>query len=209
MYFTKRQLEVLDFVRHYIAEFRVAPTLEEMADHFRVSKITIHDHLKTLEEKGVLRRIKNRARAIEIVDEALPEASRGSAESGRGEERLVLPVLGLVQAGSPHEPFENPDEFDVRGWLDRPGDFHLLRVQGESMIEDHIAEGDLVVVDRRKRPRNGDIVVAATPDGGVTLKRIFDEGHRVRLQPSNAAMEPMYFDSADVRGVVVGLMRQF
>lgn len=199
MYFTKRQLEVLDFLRHYIAKFRVAPTLEEMADHFKVSKITIHDHVKTLEEKGVLRRAKNRARAIEIVE----------APQEDGDQRLVLPVLGLVQAGSPHVPFENPEEFDVHGWLDRPGDFHLLRVTGESMIEDHINEGDLVVVDRKKSARDGDIVVAATPDGGVTLKRIYRESGRVRLQPSNASMAPMYFDSAEVRGVVVGLLRKF
>ncbi len=198
MYFTKRQLEILDFLRQYIAKFRVAPTLEEMADHFQVSKITIHDHVKTLEEKGVLRKAKNRARAIELVE---PEADPADA-------RLVLPILGLIQAGSPHEPYENPEEFSLNSWLDRPGDLHLLRVTGESMIEDHIAEGDLVLVDRRKSPRDGDIVVAATPDGGVTLKRIFREGHRVRLQPSNSSMEPMYFDNAEVRGVVVGLLRQ-
>jgi len=199
MYFTKRQLEVLDFLRQYIARNRMAPTLEEMADHFGVSKITIHDHLKTLEDKGVLRRTKNRARAIELVATEAPAA----------EEHLILPVLGLVAAGSPHEPYENPEEFDVSGWLDRPGDFHLLRVTGESMIEDHIAEGDLVLVDRRRSPHDGDIVVAATPDGGVTLKRIYREAGRIRLQPSNASMEPMYFDSAEVRGVVVGLLRRY
>jgi repressor LexA len=199
MYFTKRQLEILDFLRQYIAQFRIAPTLEEMAEHFRVSKITIHDHVKTLEEKGVLRKAKNRARAIELV-----EAERAAEES-----RLVLPVLGLVQAGSPHEPYENPEEFDLHNWVDKPGDLHLLRVTGDSMIDDHITEGDLVLVDRKRRPRDGDIVVAATPDGGVTLKRIYRENNRVRLQPSNAAMEPMYFESAEVRGVVVGLMRKF
>jgi repressor LexA len=199
MYFTKRQLEILDFLRQYIAQFRIAPTLEEMAEHFRVSKITIHDHVKTLEEKGVLRKAKNRARAIELV-----EAERAAEES-----RLVLPVLGLVQAGSPHEPYENPEEFDLHNWVDKPGDLHLLRVTGDSMIDDHITEGDLVLVDRKRRPRDGDIVVAATPDGGVTLKRSYRENNRVRLQPSNAAMEPMYFESAEVRGVVVGLMRKF
>lgn len=199
MYFTKRQLEILDFLRQFIAKFRIAPTLEEMAAHFQVSKITIHDHVKTLEEKGVLRKAKNRARAIELVED----------EDSAGEQRLVLPILGMVQAGSPHEPFENPEEFDIHGWVDKPGDLHLLRVTGESMIDDHIAEGDLVVVDRRRSPRDGDIVVAATPDGGVTLKRIYREANRVRLQPSNSTMEPMYFDTAEVRGVVVGLLRQF
>lgn len=199
MYFTKRQLEILDFLRQFIAKFRFAPTLEEMADHFQVSKITIHDHVKTLEEKGVLRKAKNRARAIELVEE----------ESEGADDRLVLPVLGLVQAGSPHEPYENPEEFDLHGWVDKPGDLHLLRVTGESMIEDHIAEGDLVLVDRKRSPRDGDIVVAATPEGGVTLKRIFREANRIRLQPSNANMAPMYFESAEVRGVVVGLLRQY
>lgn len=199
MYFTKRQLEVLDFIRSFLARERIAPTLDEMAQHFQVSKITILDHLKALEQKGVLKREKNRARAIELVE---PEAEGGA------ERDLVLPVLGLVQAGSPSEPFENPEEFDVSGWLSRPGDVHLLRVAGESMIEDHIAEGDLVLVDRRKRPTDGDIVVAATDEGGVTLKRIYREGDRVRLQPSNSSMQPMYFERAEVRGVVVGLLRQ-
>ena len=200
MYFTKRQLEILDFIRQFIAEYRVAPTLDEMSTHFRVSRVTIHDHIKALEQKGVLRRTKNRARSIELVEEATAAAEADPS--------LIVPVLGTVQAGSPSHPYENPEEFDFHHWIRQPGDHHLLRVTGDSMIEDHIAEGDLVLVDRRKQPHDGDIVVATTPDGGVTLKRIFREHDRVRLQPSNSAMQPMYFDSAEVRGVVVGLVRQ-
>lgn len=199
MYFTKRQLEILDFIRHFLAEYRVAPTLDEMAAHFHVSRVTIHDHIKALEQKKVLRRTPNRARSIELAD--VPT-------SDHAESALILPVLGVVQAGSPSLPFEHPVEFDFTSWIRQPGDHHLLRVSGDSMIEDHIQDGDMVLVDRRRQPRDGDIVVAATPDGGVTLKRIYREGGRIRLQPSNASMEPMYFDSAEVRGVVVGLVRQ-
>lgn len=197
MFFTKKQRNVLEFIRHYILSQGVAPTLDEMAEHFRVSRITIHEHVGALERKGALRRAKNRARAIEISEEADAAAS------------VILPILGRVEAGMPSLPFEVPEQFDLQSWLRNPGDYHLLRVHGDSMIEDHISEGDLVLVDRRKQPVNGDIVVASTEDGGVTLKRIYREQGRVRLQPSNAMMEPIYVESADVRGVVIGLIRHY
>lgn len=200
MYLTKRQLEILTFIKQYLCEHGVAPTLDEMGEQFHVSRITIHDHVKALEEKGALKRTPNRARSIELVQD-----SNAGAEPENG---LLLPVLGIIQAGTPCYPYEVPEEFDVGAWLSPPNDHHLLRVTGDSMIDEHIQEGDLVLVDRRKSPRDGDIVVAATPDGGVTLKRIYREQGRVRLQPSNATMAPMYYDSAEVRGVVVGLLRQ-
>jgi len=200
MYFTKRQLEVLDFIRHFVAHHRVAPTLDEMASHFQVSRITIHEHVKALEQKRVLKRTRNRARSIELKE---------AGDASQVEARLILPVLGLVQAGTPSEPFEAPEEFDFDGWIRNPGDFHLLRVTGDSMINDHIDEGDLVLINRKQSARDGDIVVAATPDGEVTLKRIYRETNRVRLQPSHPTMQAMYYDSADVRGVVVGLIRRF
>lgn len=200
MYFTKRQLEVLDFIRQFIAQQRVSPTLDEMASHFHVSRITIHEHVKALEKKKVLSRVKNRARSIELHEHPSTE------ESASG---LMLPILGTIAAGSPSQPFEVPEEFDFDGWIKNPGDFHLLRVTGDSMIDDHIDEGDLVLVNRNQTARDGDVVVAATPDGEVTLKRIYREKDRVRLQPSHPTMQPMYYDSADVRGVVVGLIRRF
>lgn len=200
MYLTKRQLEILNFIRQFIAANGVSPTLDEMGEHFHVSRITIHDHIKALEQKGALKRTPNRARSIELLgqDQAPPEPASN----------LMLPVLGLIQAGEPCYPFEAPEEFDFNSWIPAPNDHHLLQVTGESMIDEHIQEGDLVVVDRRKIPRDGDIVVAATPDGGVTLKRIYREEGRVRLQPSNKTMKPMYFATAEVRGVVVGLLRR-
>ena len=200
MYFTKRQLEVLDFIRHFVEHHRVAPTLDEMAAHFQVSRITIHEHVKALEKKQVLKRTRNRARSIELI-ESVPDS--------RDEAGLILPVLGTIQAGTPSQPFEVPEEFDFDGWIRNPSDFHLLRVTGDSMINDHIDEGDLVLVNRTQNARDGDIVVAATPDGEVTLKRIYREENRVRLQPSHPTMQPMYYESADVRGVVVGLIRRF
>ncbi len=199
MYFTKRQLEVLDFIRHFLANFRVAPTLDEMATHFHVSRVTVLEHVRALESKGVLKRTKNRARSIEL-NESEPDGGLGS---------LMLPILGDVRAGAPCPPFEVPEEFDLNSWISNPGDFHLLRVQGESMIEDHISEGDLVLVDRRRIANDGDIVVAATSDGEVTLKRIYRERNGVRLQPSNSSMSPIHLDSVSVRGVVVGLIRRY
>lgn len=198
MYFTKRQLEVLDFIRHFVRQNRVAPTLDEMALQFRVSRITIHEHVKALEKKGVLRRTPNRARSIELIED----------EPGGQDDGLMLPILGLVQAGSPREPFEVPEEFDFQNWIHNPGDHHLLRVTGESMIDDHIEDGDLVLVDRKKSANEGDIVVAATPEGEVTLKRIYRHEQGVRLQPSHPTMKPMIVDNAVVRGVVVGLIRK-
>ncbi len=199
MFLTKRQLQVLDFLRSFLEQFRVAPTLDEMAAHFKVSRITIHEHLRSLEEKGVIRRTRNRARSIELLHEQAPDAAAG----------LLLPILGLVRAGSPSQPFEDPEAFDLSGWIRDPSDYHLLRVTGESMIQDHIADGDLVLVDRRRAPSDGDIVVAATPDGDVTLKRIYREEDGVRLQPSHPDMQPLRYSSAEVRGVVVGLIRKF
>ncbi|MBI4881912.1 MAG: repressor LexA [Planctomycetes bacterium] len=199
MFLTKRQLQVLDFLRSFLERFRVAPTLDEMAAHFKVSRITIHEHLRSLEDKGVIRRTKNRARSIELVEQHAPEVPPG----------LLLPILGLVRAGAPCQPFENPEPFDLANWIRDPSDYHLLRVAGESMIQDHIADGDLVLIDRRRAPIDGDIVVAATPDGDVTLKRIYREAGGVRLQPSHPDMQPLRYASAEVRGVVVGLIRKF
>lgn len=200
MYFTKRQLEVLDFIRHYHSQNQgLTPTLCEMASQFNVSRTTIHGHVEALVKKGVLRKTPNQTRSIELVEEDGFEESHDTC----------LPILGMIQAGTPSSPFEVPEEFNFTDWIQNPSDYHLLKVTGESMIEDHINEGDLVLVDRKKDAQNGDIVIAATPDGDVTLKRIYREKSGVRLQPSNASMEPMYFDNADVRGVVVGLIRQF
>lgn len=197
MYFTKRQLEVLDFIRRFHARQRMAPTLEEMAAHFRVSKVTILEHVRRLEAKGVIRRTPNHARSIELVEE--PRAA---------DTRTTLPILGDVEAGQPSPPYEVAEEFDLATWVRDPNDLHLLRVRGESMIEDDIREGDLVLVDRRRKVHDGDIVVAATPDGDVTLKRIFRDTDGVVLRPANAAMKAIHLDSADVRGVVVGLIRR-
>jgi len=199
MFYTKRQLEVLDFIRQYLDNNRVSPTLDELAVNFGVSRVTAYQHVQALEKKGVIRRTPNRARSIELVDTSpAPEESI-----------LTLPVLGMVEAGSPSVPYEEPEQFEFNQFVTQPGDCHLLKVHGESMIDDHIQEGDLVLVDRKRQPRDGDIVVAAAPHAeGVTLKRIYREHNRVRLQPSNAAMKPMYYDSAEVRGVVVGLIRR-
>ncbi|MFG0319335.1 MAG: transcriptional repressor LexA [Planctomycetota bacterium JB042] len=198
MYFTKRQLEVLDFIRRFRSRHRVAPTLEEMAAHFRLSKVTILEHVRRLEAKGALRRTPNHARSIELLD--APESSGG---------RRALPVLGVVEAGRPSSPFEVPEEFALTDCVRDPADLHLLRVRGESMIGDDIRDGDLVLVDRRRTAREGDIVVAATPDAEVTLKRIFRTDDGVELRPSNETMPVIHLEAADVRGVVVGLVRRF
>ncbi len=203
MYLTRRQLQVLDFLRQYTARERIAPTLDEIARHFGVSRVTIHEHLGALERKGALRRDRSRARGIELTPDGRKTAP---AEISN----IVLPILGQVQAGDPCEPFEVPESFDVSGWLKSPGSCHLLRVTGESMIQDQIRQGDLVLVDRKRRPVPGDIVVAAVSDGRVTLKRIFqDASGTVRLQPANPAMQPIIVDHADVRGVVIGLIRRY
>jgi len=197
MNLTKRQKEILDFIRFYRTEQGISPTQREIREKFRLSSFgTVQKHLKRLEEKGALSRQWNRSRGISPADE------RPSSRA--------IPLLGLVAAGRPIEPFPDEESIEVPSTLLGKGDHFVLRVRGDSMVEDGIRDGDYVVVSRRPTAQNGQTVVALIR-GEATLKRYYAEGARVRLQPANSAMRPLTVDARDVtlQGVVIGLIRAY
>jgi repressor LexA len=197
MNLTKRQKEILDYIRSYRGDHGISPTQREIRERFQLSSFgTVQKHLKRLEEKGALSRDWNRSRGIAPREE--PLSSRG------------VPLLGLVAAGRPIEPFPQEESIEVPSALLGKGDHYVLRVRGESMIEDGILDGDYVVVARRDRAESGQTVVALVR-GEATLKRYYPEGARVRLQPANAAMKPLVVDGRDltIQGVVTGLIRDY
>jgi repressor LexA len=206
MILTDRQLEVLRFIATYRNERLIAPTLEEIAQHFSVSKITVHEQVEVLVAKGALRKAARKRRGLEVLvaPEQVIAPGQGSGDGGAP----PLQILGRIAAGSPIEAIESPEEWTIAD-LVAPGRSHyLLRVQGDSMIEDHIQCGDLVVVEHRNHARDGEIVVAVLDSGEATLKRLYREGRGFRLQPANQALEPIFVDRVEVRGVVVGMVRR-
>lgn len=198
MVLTKKQKAILDYVQHYISSQGYAPTLREIGQHFGLNSVaTVHKHLKTLEEKGMLRREEGRARCVEIN------------EPGRGPQASEVPMLGLVAAGSPIEALEQPESITLPEDMLGANETFVLTVKGDSMIEDHIMDGDHIIVERRASAQNGEIVVALI-DNEATVKRFYKEAGRVRLQPANAALQPIYVEAGDLRiqGVVIGILRK-
>ncbi len=197
---TKRQRELLDYLESYIERNGFAPTLEETGRHFGLSSLaTVHKHLTNLESKGLIRRRPGLSRALEV----LPQ--------GRRSEAVDLPLLGEVAAGRPIEPVVDEERIAVPEELVRKPSSFALRVSGESMRDEGILDGDLVVVESRPTAESGELVVALVR-GEATIKRFHREPHgRVRLQPANERMAPLLCDERDVeiRGVVVGLVRRY
>lgn len=202
---TRRQREIYDFIRGFVEEQGYSPSLEEIAGAFGLSSVaTVHKHVKHLVEKGYLRKAWNRSRSVEPVPEEEPEAS------------VHLPILGTVAAGRPLEAIE-PDAASAEQvavppeMVPRRENHYVLRVRGDSMIDDQICDGDLVVIEGRHEARNGETVVALVDGDEATLKRFYRDGARIRLVPANRTMSPMEFHASqvEVRGVVRGLIRQF
>lgn len=199
MYFTEKQLQIINFIRDFIEDKGVSPTLEEIAQYFKVSKITIYEHIAALEKKGALRKSKNRARSIELI----------SAEEREALMRFKVPVMGKIAAGQPIEAIEDAEDFDLASLFPDNKECYLLRVKGDSMIDDQIRDGDLVLVEKREVPRDGEIVVAIINGNEATLKRFYKEHNHFRLQPANENMNPIIADNLEIRGVVIGVLRQF
>jgi repressor LexA len=202
MNLTPRQLDVLVAIRNYRHLHGYSPTMQELADQLGTSKVTIFEHVGALERKRVLRRDKHKARSLEIVGEdRLPDEERTTK----------LPLLGNIAAGSPIEAVENREEIDLETLFASKQGVYVLRVRGESMIEDHLCDGDYVVIERRESARNGEQVVALLDTGEATLKRFYKEGGNVRLQPANQTMEPRVVpaDRVRVQGVVIGVLRSY
>jgi repressor LexA len=192
---TDKQLKVFNLIRDKMKTRGYGPTVREIGKEFGiVSPNGVVCHLKALEKKGLIIRSPHKSRAIEITDGAKDEADG-------------LPFIGTVAAGMTTLAFEQTDRINIGDMMHRKNCF-VLKVKGESMIEAHIADGDYVVVKKQKSAQPGQMVVAQTEEGEATLKYWFPEAHRIRLQPANASMKPIYVESAIIVGVVVGVVRK-
>jgi len=197
---TPRQKQILDFVGRSIDRRGFAPSIQEICDHFDLaSTATVHKHLKNLAARGLLTRESHRSRALEI-----PNSSAG--------EGVEIPLLGRVAAGLPIDAIATSGSVSIPAdWLGR-GERFALRVRGDSMIDAHIEDGDIVVLERRETARDGDTVVALIDDSEATLKIFRSQADgRVRLEPRNETLRPMFFEAGRVRvqGVVVGVLRRY
>jgi repressor LexA len=197
---TKRQREVLDYLNDFIQQHGYAPSLEEIGRRFGLSSLaTVHKHLTNLQEKGFIKRAWNRSRSVEMI----PTRSGGRA--------VDLPLLGYVAAGSPIEAVAGTETIAVPENLIGKRDSYVLRVKGDSMIDEQIRDGDYVIVEDRRSADNGEMVIAMLHGSDVTLKKLYREQGRVRLQPANPAVQPIVVspDDVQIQGVVVGVMRKY
>ena len=202
MALTKRQKEILDYLHEYVEDHGYAPSFEEIARHFRFSSLaTVHEHLENLKRKGYIRKGYNESRSIEL----LPTQMRVAA--------VELPLLGTVAAGLPIEAVQDNETIAVpEDMLARGGYNYVLRVNGDSMIDEQIRDGDYLVVNSRQTAENGEMVVALVHGDSATVKKFYREPDgRVRLQPANPTMSPMYFSPSDVQiqGIVIGVIRRY
>jgi repressor LexA len=201
----KRQKQILDYIEKNISKYGCAPTLTEIAQHLGLSSLsTVHEHLAVLEKKGLIRRYRGAVRGIELLEkEEIKPLSINSF--------IELPVMGFIACGEPIEPYTDPNAtLSVNAGLIRPGDkSFVLQAKGDSMIDDGILSGDYVVVKEQQSAYNGDIVVAVLKNGFATLKRFYREATRIRLQPANSTMSPIYVTDVEIRGKVVAVIRQF
>jgi repressor LexA len=198
---TKRQREILDYLNEFIQQHGYAPSLEEVGKRFNLSSLaTVHKHLTNLQEKGFIRRAWNRSRSVEL----LPSRSGGRA--------IELPLLGYVAAGMPIEAVASSESIAVpESLVSGKRDTYVLRVRGDSMIDEQIRDGDWVVVEDRRSADNGEMVIALVGGHDATLKKFYKENGRIRLQPANPTMAPILVDpdSVQIQGVVVGVMRKY
>jgi repressor LexA len=195
---TTRQMAVFEFIKEKILARGYGPTVREIGEHFKISSPNgVMCHLRALEKKGLLRRVRKQERAVARAIELAPEILA---------ENKGLPLVGSVAAGMTMLAWEPSDRIDFAELLNQKNYF-ALKVAGDSMIDAHIADGDYVVCRKQKTAEAGQMVVAQTADGEATLKYWFPEAGQVRLQPANSALEPMYVKEASVAGVVVGVVR--
>lgn len=203
----QRQRAVLEFIAKFIKEHGYSPTLEEICKGVGLtSPATVHEHLKALENKGVIRRNHKEVRGIEIMSAYNTNYLTADITAG-----LELPLLGYIHAGKPLEPYEDPTAtFRVAGNLVPSGKVaFVLKVRGDSMIEDGILPGDYAVLVKEENIKDGDVVVALLNNGLATLKRIFYENGQVKLMPANSNMEPIYAPEVQVQGKVVAIIRRY
>jgi repressor LexA len=197
---TKRQREILDYVESFLENYGYSPSFEEIARYFNYSSLaTVHEHLSNLEKKGFLRKNYNKSRSLELVP-------------AEGTLAVDLPLLGTVAAGLPIEAIEEQETVSVPHDMLRSGNNYVLRVRGDSMVDEQIRDGDFIVVNSRQAAENGEMVVALVNGDSATVKKYYrEQAGRIRLQPANSAMEAMYFDESEVaiQGIVVAVIRKY
>lgn len=196
---TPRQLEILVSIRDGRRRNGYSPTLQEIADHLGISKITVFEHVEALLRKGLLRRQANKARSLELTSSVRFPDDRPT----------LLPLVGRIAAGRPIEAIELPDAVDLETIFQSRHPVRVLEVQSDSIIDEHIQEGDFVIYEERSNARNGDTVVALVNGEEATLKKFFREKSRIRLQPANEKYKPIYAEDVQVQGVVVGVIRRY
>lgn len=197
---TKRQREILDYLNGFIQQHGYAPSLEEVGKRFGLSSLaTVHKHLTNLQQKGFIKRAWNRSRSVEVMPTRIVGRS------------VELPLLGYVAAGVPIEAIVGNETIDVPESLAGTRDTYVLRVRGDSMIDEQIRDGDFVIVEDRRTAENGETVVALLSGNEVTLKKLYRENGQIRLQPANPTIQPIIVPASDVqvRGVVIGVMRKY
>lgn len=199
-----RERQTLDFIAQFIQRHGYAPTLQEIAESLGVNAVsTVHEHLGRLVLKGFIKKTAGFERGIELVNERIKQTTDETA--------VELPVLGFIAAGAPLEPHTDPNFYlSVASNLissKKPG--YILQVKGDSMIEEGILDGDYVVIQHQQDAQNGDIVVAILPNGLATLKRIFFEKERIKLEPANASMSPIFTTHVKIQGKVVAVLRKY
>lgn len=200
-----RQRQILDFISQYIQRTGYSPTLQEIAKALGVSSLaTVHEHLEAMEKKNVIKRYDGAVRGIEILD-------KNAAERTQSSSTMELPVLGFIAAGQPIEPFTDPNAtFSVPpNMVSAKKRCFVLQVKGDSMIEAGIYDRDYVVIEQTENATNGEVVVALLDNGFATLKRYYKESTRVRLEPANSTMSPIFVTKVRIQGKVVGVIRKF
>ena len=197
---TKRQREILDYLNEFIQHHGYAPSLEEIGRRFALSSLaTVHKHLKNLEDKGCIKRVWNKSRSVELI------ATRTGTRSAE------IPLLGRIAAGLPVEAIPSNESVSVPEEFIGIRDAYALRVQGNSMMDEQIRDGDIVIVEDRKKAYNGETVIALLDGSNVAIKAYFLEDNNIRLQPANPALPPLLLkpDAVHIQGVVLAVMRRY
>jgi repressor LexA len=198
---SKRQKEILDFITYYLKDNDYAPSYMEIAEHFGISSpATVHQHIKALADKGYLKPAKHQKRALTPV----------FLSSYRDSTVIDLPLVGLITAGEPIEAIENNETIALpASFINDSENSYVLKVKGQSMIDEGIWDGDLVIVERNHSPKDGDVVVALLDNAYATLKKFYREKNQIRLQPANPSMKPIYTKDPLIQGIVRAVIRKF
>ncbi len=198
MYFTEKQLRIMEFIQQFRAERGISPTLEEIAEFFGVTKITIYEHINQLERKGALKREKFRARSIELL---VPVEERSS--------RFSLPLMGNLRYGAPIEAVQERENLNIADVFPVGKRYFVLRVRGDELAGAQIADGDYVILEKREAPRDGETIIAVLENGEASLGKFCNGNGDYTLQSMDGTAKLRAIKSDDIRGVVIGVLRQF